>query len=178
MTYIYYCVMINISRTFLSSTHGGIVTKRLIVFLMVVCAFAVFPRTVSQAAEKLPPDCSTSTSCSETPPPCPVREGKEAIDVNLMIGAHARIDFLADCAYPVELDPQSLFPQANVVQPFGCRYACANFLRYYTVKCGDTLWDLLIRWKEDPTDWGFLASINKIVDPKALQAGAVIIDLP
>lgn len=44
----------------------------------------------------------------------------------------------------------------------------------YTVKKGDTLWDLAHRFYGDATQWGVLAEKNGVTDPKTLQIGRVL----
>lgn len=44
----------------------------------------------------------------------------------------------------------------------------------YTVKKGDTLWDLAHRFYGDGTKWGVLAEKNGVKDPRTLQIGRVL----
>ena len=44
----------------------------------------------------------------------------------------------------------------------------------YTVKKGDTLWDIACRFYGDGTKWGALAARNGVADPRKLQIGTVL----
>lgn len=44
----------------------------------------------------------------------------------------------------------------------------------YTVKKGDTLWDIACRYYGDGTRWGELAERNGVADPRKLQIGKVL----
>lgn len=44
----------------------------------------------------------------------------------------------------------------------------------YTVKKGDTLWDIACRFYGDGTKWGMLADKNGVADPRKLQIGKVL----
>lgn len=44
----------------------------------------------------------------------------------------------------------------------------------YTVKKGDTLWDIACRFYGDGTKWGTLADKNGVADPRKLQIGKVL----
>ena len=44
----------------------------------------------------------------------------------------------------------------------------------YTVKKGDTLWDIACRFYGDGTKWGVLAKKNSVSDPRKLQIGKVL----
>lgn len=44
----------------------------------------------------------------------------------------------------------------------------------YTVKKGDTLWDIACRFYGDGTKWGTLADKNGVADPRKLQIGRVL----
>lgn len=44
----------------------------------------------------------------------------------------------------------------------------------YTVKKGDTLWDIACRFYGDGTKWGTLAEKNGVADPRRLQIGKVL----
>lgn len=44
----------------------------------------------------------------------------------------------------------------------------------YTVKRGDTLWDIACRFYGDGTKWGTLADKNGVADPRKLQIGKVL----
>lgn len=44
----------------------------------------------------------------------------------------------------------------------------------YTVKKGDTLWDIACRFYGDGTQWGTLAAKNNVSDPRKLQIGKVL----
>jgi hypothetical protein len=44
----------------------------------------------------------------------------------------------------------------------------------YTVKSGDTLWDIARRFYQDPYKWTDIAKANNIKDPKKLQIGKVL----
>ena len=44
----------------------------------------------------------------------------------------------------------------------------------YTVKKGDTLWDIACRFYGDGTKWGTLAAKNGVADPRKLQIGKVL----
>ena len=46
--------------------------------------------------------------------------------------------------------------------------------RTYTVKKGDTLWDIACRFYGDGTKWGTLAAKNGVADPRKLQIGKVL----
>ena len=46
--------------------------------------------------------------------------------------------------------------------------------RTYTVKQGDTLWDIACRFYGDGTKWGTLAAKNGVTDPRKLQIGKVL----
>lgn len=45
----------------------------------------------------------------------------------------------------------------------------------YTVKKGDTLWDIACRFYGDGTKWGTLADKNGVADPRKLQIGKVLV---
>ena len=44
----------------------------------------------------------------------------------------------------------------------------------YTVKKGDTLWDIACRFFGDGTKWGSIAAKNGVADPRKLQIGKVL----
>ena len=44
----------------------------------------------------------------------------------------------------------------------------------YTVKKGDTLWDIACRFYGDGTKWGSIAAKNGVADPRKLQIGKVL----
>lgn len=44
----------------------------------------------------------------------------------------------------------------------------------YTVKKGDTLWDIACRYYGDGTKWGAIAAKNGVADPRKLQIGKVL----
>ena len=44
----------------------------------------------------------------------------------------------------------------------------------YTVKKGDTLWDIACRFYGDGTKWGTIAAKNGVADPRKLQIGKVL----
>ena len=44
----------------------------------------------------------------------------------------------------------------------------------YTVKKGDTLWDIACRFYGDGTKWGAIAAKNGVADPRKLQIGKVL----
>ena len=44
----------------------------------------------------------------------------------------------------------------------------------YTVKKGDTLWDIACRFYGDGTKWGSIAAKNGVADPRKLQVGKVL----
>ena len=44
----------------------------------------------------------------------------------------------------------------------------------YTVKKGDTLWDIACRFYGDGTKWGTIATKNGVADPRKLQIGKVL----
>ena len=44
----------------------------------------------------------------------------------------------------------------------------------YTVKKGDTLWDIACRFYGDGTKWGSIAARNGVTDPRKLQIGTVL----
>ena len=44
----------------------------------------------------------------------------------------------------------------------------------YTVKKGDTLWDIACRYYGDGTKWGTIAAKNGVADPRKLQIGKVL----
>ena len=44
----------------------------------------------------------------------------------------------------------------------------------YTVKKGDTLWDIACRFYGDGTKWGNIAARNGVTDPRKLQIGTVL----
>ena len=44
----------------------------------------------------------------------------------------------------------------------------------YTVKKGDTLWDIACRFYGDGTKWGNIAARNGVADPRKLQIGTVL----
>ena len=44
----------------------------------------------------------------------------------------------------------------------------------YTVKKGDTLWDIACRYYGDGTKWGAIAAKNGVADPRKLQVGKVL----
>lgn len=46
--------------------------------------------------------------------------------------------------------------------------------RTYTVKKGDTLWDIACRFYGDGTKWGSIAAKNGVSDPRKLQVGKVL----
>ena len=46
--------------------------------------------------------------------------------------------------------------------------------RTYTVKQGDTLWDIACRFYGDGTKWGSIAAKNGVADPRKLQIGKVL----
>ena len=46
--------------------------------------------------------------------------------------------------------------------------------RTYTVKQGDTLWDIACRFYGDGTKWGNIAAKNGVADPRKLQIGKVL----
>lgn len=46
--------------------------------------------------------------------------------------------------------------------------------RTYTVKKGDTLWDIACRYYGDGTKWGTIAAKNGVADPRKLQIGKVL----
>ena len=46
--------------------------------------------------------------------------------------------------------------------------------RTYTVKKGDTLWDIACRFYGDGTKWGNIAARNGVADPRKLQIGTVL----
>lgn len=46
--------------------------------------------------------------------------------------------------------------------------------RTYTVKKGDTLWDIACRFYGDGTKWGTIAAKNGVADPRKLQIGKVL----
>ena len=46
--------------------------------------------------------------------------------------------------------------------------------RTYTVKKGDTLWDIACRFYGDGTKWGSIAAKNGVADPRKLQIGKVL----
>ena len=46
--------------------------------------------------------------------------------------------------------------------------------RTYTVKQGDTLWDIACRFYGDGTKWGTIAAKNGVTDPRKLQVGKVL----
>ena len=46
--------------------------------------------------------------------------------------------------------------------------------RTYTVKKGDTLWDITCRFYGDGTKWGSIAAKNGVADPRKLQIGKVL----
>ena len=46
--------------------------------------------------------------------------------------------------------------------------------RTYTVKQGDTLWDIACRFYGDGTKWGSIAAKNGVADPRKLQVGKVL----
>ncbi len=46
--------------------------------------------------------------------------------------------------------------------------------RTYTVKKGDTLWDIACRFYGDGTKWGNIAAKNGVADPRKLQIGTVL----
>ena len=46
--------------------------------------------------------------------------------------------------------------------------------RTYTVKKGDTLWDIACRFYGDGTKWGTIAARNGVADPRKLQIGKVL----
>lgn len=45
----------------------------------------------------------------------------------------------------------------------------------YTVKKGDTLWDIACRFYGDGTKWGSIAAKNGVADPRKLQIGKVLV---
>ena len=44
----------------------------------------------------------------------------------------------------------------------------------YTVKKGDTLWDIACRFYGDGTKWGSIAAKNGVTNPRKLQIGKVL----
>ena len=44
----------------------------------------------------------------------------------------------------------------------------------YTVKKGDTLWDIAFRFYGDSTKWGIIAEKNGVSNPRTLQIGTVL----
>ena len=46
--------------------------------------------------------------------------------------------------------------------------------RTYTVRQGDTLWDIACRFYGDGTRWRAIAAKNGVTDPRKLQVGKVL----